>query len=412
MKTIIFKIGSFPLLSETFIMNQIVMAINAGYDVEIVISNLADIKKSKQGGILETYNIDKKIIVQDYGIPKSRTIRLLKGIFLIFIYIGKIQNIFNYYQVKEKFSLTYLYEWVFFQRFRKADIVHVQYGTNHKPIDDLKASGSFKMPVLVTFHGHDSFFPINDFIPEKGYYDRLFAVGELFTANTPYLKEQLVNIGCPKDKIMTIPMGVDTDFFYPVRKLYKNNGKIELLSVGRLEKIKGHDLGIKAVSRVIDLGYDVNYNIIGDGNYKGALEDIITDLSLAKQVKLLGAKSHSEIREYYWKADVFLMTSTVVKGNIRETQGLVSLEAQACGLPVVGFASGGVEYTIKDGQTGFLVEEEDVETFALKIVQLIESSALRRQMSINTNKFVEEEFSAKILSDRWGTIYSNFLIPE
>lgn len=407
MKTIVFKIGKFPLVSETFVINQILIAMALKFHVKVLVNNLADFEMSRQGAILRKYKIDQKIILQDYQIPKSKFNRLFKAIFLCLFHVNELPYIINYYRTKKKFSLTYLFEFKFFRQLRKVDIIHVQYGTNSKPIDDLKKSGFFNMPLVVTFHGHDAFFPINNLIPKEGYYDKLFEVGDLFTANTPYLKEQLIIIGCPENNTVTVPMCIDTEFFYARKTRPLSKTKINLLSVGRLEEIKGHQWGIKIVAILISKGYNVEYTIIGEGSSRRNLELLISKLNLEHKVKLLGAKSQREIREYYWASDIFMMTSTGVEGNIRETQGIVTLEAQACGLPVVAFESGGVKYTITDGITGFLVKEKDIQSFSNRIMDLINDPVLYKKVAKNTRGFILDHFSLIRITSKWKTIYTH-----
>lgn len=409
MKTILFKTGIYPLLSETFITSQIIIAKDLGYQVIFLVNKIADFETSKQIKIIRQYNIEATIHQIDYKIPKNKIYRLFKAVYLMTIYLRFLRYIIKYFKVKKQFSLTYLYELIFYIPYKKTDVIHIQYGTNARPIDDLKKSGIFKMPVIVTFHGHDAFFPINGIIPKQGYYDRIFEVAELFTANTPYLKEQLTAIDCPIQKIKTIPVPVDTAFFYPKIKLLASLEKIRILSVGRLESIKGHHLGIKAVAELLQKGYDIQYEIIGEGKSRSFLENLILELGLEKSIILSGAKSSMEIRESYWNSDIFLMTSTVVLNNIRETQGIVSIEAQACGLPVVAMDSGGVKYTIDNNSTGILCNENDIPALIIAIEKLITDYNLLNKMSQKAPVFVEDSFSLKKVSSIWENTYANLI---
>ncbi|WP_222861338.1 hypothetical protein, partial [Seonamhaeicola marinus] len=81
-----------------------------------------------------------------------------------------------------KFSLTWLYQLHFYKQFNTAHAIHVQYGTNVNPLDVLKKVGFLKPSLIVTFHGHDVFFPISGYIHNNGYYDNLFGFGDLITA--------------------------------------------------------------------------------------------------------------------------------------------------------------------------------------------------------------------------------------
>lgn len=408
---IIFKIGHFPIVSETFVVNQIISAINMGFEVKILVQKYLD-NVREYDKIFEKYEINKKIIELDYEIPVSRTRRIFGAGWILLKNLRDVGPIIKYYRLKDKFSLSIVYEWFFFKRLRGTDIFHIHYGTNSKPIDQLRKSGYFKMPIVATFHGHDSFFPINGFIKKDGYYDYLFETADLITANTPYLKRQLLKIGCPEKKIDVVPMPIDCDFFSPKVHRPVDQEAVKLLSVGRLVPIKGHVFGILAINELIKKGYGVEYRIIGNGASKKELEDLAKTLGIQKNIIFLEELPQEEIRKFYYNSDIFLMPSSVVDGDTRETQGLVSLEAQACGLPVVGFMSGGIPYTIRHRKTGLIVEEGNYIKFAEAIEELIDNPLLLSAMASNGPIFIKKNFSTELISKFWERKYKDLILDS
>jgi colanic acid/amylovoran biosynthesis glycosyltransferase len=407
-KTIIFKISEFPHLSETFILAQIITAIKLGYDIKIIVGKLLDIENSLYKKSLVEYKILYGIIVEDYDIPKNTFLKIIKFVFLLIKNFKKIIAILSFYNKQDKFSLTWLYQWNFYEKFNSKDnIFHVQYGTNRNPLDLLKATGFYKTSLIVTFHGHDAFFPINGFIPNNGYYNNLFNYGDLITANTPYLAEKIIALGCPKEKLKIIPVGVDTNFFYPIRE-NRNNGKtLKLITVGRLDPVKGHKYSIDVVKELVSCGYDITLTIVGEGYERKVLEELIENYNLEKFVFLLGKKSQEEIRNLLCENDLYIITAVPLVDGRRETQGLATLEAQACGLPVIAFDSGGVKYTIEQGKTGFVFDEYDT----TEIVTLLKKIYLERniltEMSANTKSFISVNFSQTYINDIWDKVYKN-----
>jgi colanic acid/amylovoran biosynthesis glycosyltransferase len=276
MKKLIFKIGQFPHLSETFILAQIITAIKCGYDVRLLIGELLDFETSKQQNLIQQYDIDKKIIVEDYKIPTNKIVRLIKWISLLIVNYNNLKQIFQFYKEQPKFSLTWLYQWSFYKQFNDVSIFHIHYGTNSTTLALLKKTG-FKPSIILTFHGHDAFFPINGFIANNGYYDNIFKYGNLITANTPYLADKIIELGCPKELILIIPVGVDTNFFCPNIEVKTIHKTLKLISVGRLDKVKGHDFCISAVADLISKGVDITLTIIGEGAERKSLEDLIAN---------------------------------------------------------------------------------------------------------------------------------------
>ncbi|WP_348823505.1 glycosyltransferase [Flavobacterium aestuarii] len=401
-KKIVFKVPEFPHLSETFITAQIVTAINLGYDIQIVTRKLIEI--NERYSLIEEYNLLDKIIIEDYKIPFNKLVRILKWLQILFFNLKEISFILKYYKEQSRFNLTWLFEWSFYNGFNDAKIFHVQYGTNSSPLPILKKAG-FKPALIVTFHGHDAFFPISGYIQNYGYYDNLFKYGDLITANTPYLGQKLLELGCPSEKLILIPVSVNTDFFYSYKGDKQAQDQFKLITIGRLDKMKGQIFCIEAVNILVKKGVNVSLTIIGEGVERKSLENLIKAYQLEDCVFLKGSKSQYDIRQELWKHDVYLLTGQATTNGLRETQGLATLEAQACGLPVIVFDSGGIKYTLKDKFSGFLCDEFDVEAVVTNVIKFIETPMLLKEMSNEAVIFVNENFSQKIIDQKWEMIY-------
>ncbi|WP_426483868.1 glycosyltransferase [Flavobacterium sp. 2] len=404
-KKIIFKLGQFPHLSETFILAQIITAIKSGFDVKVIIGKLLDFESSKQQDLISKYEIKDKIILEDFKIPKNRIIRILKWAGLLLINFQNANQIFKYYKAHSKFSLTWLYQWVFYNQFNDAAIFHVQYGTNSGGLSLLKKVG-FKPSLIVSFHGHDAFFPINGFIPNNGYYDNLFKYGDLIVANTPYLAEILIELGCPEKMLKIVPVGVDTDFFYQ-KKIQRNDQISRLITVGRLNIVKGHIYAFQVIKKLKHEGLDVKLTVVGEGPEREKLENYIRDNNLTDSIVLVGSKSRDEIRELLWKNDIFVFSSVSLhNGKSTETQGLVTIEAMACGLPAIVFDSGGVKYTLENGISGFLCDEYDIDCMSAKIKTLVDDKSILIEMGKQANHFANKNYSQKMIDSKWQIIYN------
>lgn len=406
-KKIIFKLSEFPHLSETFILAQMITAIKLGYDVKVIIGRLLNIDNSLYKEVLVQNRIIENIIIENYSIPKNKFLRTLKFILLLIKNFIKINAILSYYKKQDQFSFTWLFQWNFYESFNDSShVFHVQYGTNRYPLDLLKSTGFYKPALIVTFHGHDAFFPINGFIPNNGYYNNLFTYGDIITANTTYLADKILALGCPEEKLKIIPVGVDTDFFYPITTGKIFDKTLKMITVGRLDPVKGHKYSVEIVNKLVQCGFDVTLTIVGEGAERQTLEELIEINNLTKKVFLLGKKSQNEIRDLLRESDLYIINAVPLIDGRRETQGLATLEAQACGLPVLAFDSGGVKYTIEEGKTGFVFKEYDTES----IVNLIKNFSIDRDLlvylSSNTGKFIDENFSQNHVNNLWGHQYN------
>lgn len=408
-KEIIFKISGFPHVSETFIIAQIIAAIKAGFKVKILIVTLNSIEKTTHENIIKEHNLLDYLIFENYNIPKNKGIRFLKWIFILLFNVNNIRSIIRFYNTYSYFSLTYLYQWKFYQQFNNNhSIVHIQYGNNQGPIGNLKETGYFKPPVILTFHGHDAFFPMHGYIPNNGYYDKIFQFGDIITANTKYLADKVLELGCPREKMLIMPVGVDNRFFSGESKVIKSEKKLKLITVGRLDKVKGHGYGIKIAKMLLEEGYDITLTIIGEGEEYKNLIQLVKDLHIENKVFLVGKKSQEEIREYLLAHHVYLFTGVPLEDGRRETQGLATLEAQACGLPAIVFDTGGVKYTVENNKSGFICAEYDMDDVVEKI-KLLFDNELREKMSQYAVTFVADNFSQDSINLKWDLVYNKLL---
>lgn len=407
-KEIVFKIPEFPHVSETFLVAQIVTAINLGYNIRIITRKLI----IDNINLIEKYQLLDKIIIEDYKIPTNKIHRILKWIQLLIQNIVDVNFIIKYYQEYPKFSFTWLYQWVFYKQFNNVSIIHVQYGTYKYPIDLLKKTGFLRPAIVVTFHGHDAFFPLYGYIANDGYYKNLFKNDISISANTIYLADKIKELGCPNDKISIIPVGVDTSFFYPNKNLKSCKESIKLITVGRLDKVKGHKYCIEVIKRLLEKGINSTLTIVGEGEERSDLEALIKNYKIEDSVFLIGSKESNEIRKELWNHNVYLLLAVPVEYNRRETQGLATLEAQACGLPVIVFDSGGVKYTVKNDLSGFVCKEFDVEDVVRKVELLSCNEEILAKMGRNAVKFVNMEYSQKIVDEKWKCLYKKIVENE
>jgi phosphatidylinositol alpha-1,6-mannosyltransferase len=215
--------------------------------------------------------------------------------------------------------------------------------------------------------------------------------------------------GIAPERIHVVHPGVDPSRFHPgvagdaVRRRLAPGGEALLLSVGRLQKRKGHDLAIHAVAALAKEGLALRYAIVGDRWERQALEALARELGVAHRIAFLGEVPAADLPAYYAAADIFLLPNRVEEGDF-EGFGIVFLEAAAAGKPAIGGRSGGVAEAIEDGVTGLLVGGTDVDELAAAIRQLAASPALRARMGEAGRARVLREFTWERAAGRVGDI--------
>lgn len=273
----------------------------------------------------------------------------------------------------------------------KPDIIHVQHASFLVwAADYIKVL--YNIPFVVTIHGPD----LNTALEDKRLRiltkHCLARASRIFPNSFDTKKRFYAIFGeSYRRKTRTIFLGVDLKL-YPkdkkikiINKKYNLAGKKIVIYVGRIDKEKGIDYLIRAARDI-----QAEVYILGSGDYKKELEKIVKELKL-KNVHFVGYfadKYLEELREFYQRADVVVVPSTV-----REAFGLVILEAMACSTPVVASNIGGIPNIIKDGKIGFLVRPRSPREIAEKANKILNNEKLRLAMGERCRKLIEEKFT-------------------
>ncbi|SFR58700.1 phosphatidylinositol alpha-1,6-mannosyltransferase [Marinobacter daqiaonensis] len=206
--------------------------------------------------------------------------------------------------------------------------------------------------------------------------------------------------GLSDDKVIVMTPGVDVDHFRPDPATPKPagwEGNINILTVGRLQRRKGQDMMIRALPDLAGQFPNINYAVIGGGEERPALERLANDLGIARHVQFMGEVDDARMAACYRHCDLFALPNRRV-GNDDEGFGMVLLEAQACGRPVLAGASGGTRETLEEGVTGVLVDCTNPESIAQAVAELLRNPDRLKTMGRAGRKHVESRFSWETLA--------------
>ena len=189
------------------------------------------------------------------------------------------------------------------------------------------------------------------------------------------------------NKIVLIPNGVDTQKFQlrdprpEVAEKYQVRGRRVLLSVGRLVPRKGADHLIQAMPAILQACPDAHLLIAGEGPLRPTLETLIREFGLESRITLLGEVTDQALADLYAQAEIFALPNREMPDGDTEGFGLVFLEANACGKPVISGRAGGVVDAVIDGVNGLAVDGADIGAIAAAATRLLEDKALYRKLS-------------------------------
>jgi D-inositol-3-phosphate glycosyltransferase len=270
-----------------------------------------------------------------------------------------------------------------------ADVVHANYWLSGVAGQLLKQR--LGIPLVATFHTLARVKAVlGDPEPERRARAEaeVMACADVVLANCTTEADQLVEFyDVARERIEIVPPGVDHAFFSPGSQagarwaLGTDVDSPLLLFVGRIQPLKGADVAVRALSRVER--DDARLWIVGGASgMAGDVEvqrvhNLVEELGLGDRVEFHPPKSHHLLSTYYRAADVCLVPSR------SESFGLVALEAEACGVPVVASAVGGLLTLVEHGRSGYLVESREPDEYAAWIDAILADPVLARRLSVS-----------------------------
>ncbi len=220
----------------------------------------------------------------------------------------------------------------------------------------------------------------------------------------------------PASRVQVLHPGVDVQRFCPAprdeafRAQLGWTGRQVILTVGRLQLRKGHDRLIAALAQVRKHHPNVLYAICGDGEERPTLERLIAEHRLQAHVQLLGEVADDRLRQCYQQCDLFALPNRTVGQDI-EGFGMVLLEAQACGKPVLAGDSGGTRETLQPGITGWIVDCAQVDALRRALVEAFADAARLETMGAAARQWVVEHFDWDVLARHAQVLFSELGTP-
>jgi phosphatidylinositol alpha-1,6-mannosyltransferase len=255
----------------------------------------------------------------------------------------------------------------------------------------------YRLPYLCYIHGEDVT-TARDSREHAWLVRRVVRNAEYLIANSQntarILREEW---GLPAERVCVLHPGVDTNYFTPaptnveVRKRLGWNDRPVALTVGRLQKRKGQDMMIRALPAIRRALPNILYSIGGAGEERAALEALAVSEGVSEHVQFLGEVNDSTLLDCYRQCDLCALPNRQVGRDI-EGFGMVLLEAQSCGKPVLAGASGGTAETMRIPETGRVVPCDEPGPLAGEVIDLLSDSQLRQRMGQSARAWVVEHF--------------------
>ncbi len=278
-------------------------------------------------------------------------------------------------------------------------ILHAHFGYDAAKLMNLSIQEN--IPLVVSFYGADVSRLPSEFRWKKRY-NKLADTGAHFIAATEFMKKQLINLGFPKERISIVRFGVDLESSVYIEN---NLDPSKMMMVGRMVEKKGFEYAIKAVYELQKQNIKVDLNLYGYGPLMDKLIEMRNRLSLEKSVHFHGYQPIETILEAHQSHSLLLAPS--VTANDGDMEGLPNtiLEAMAKGTPVVATKHAAIPEVIKQGKTGFLVEERDEIQLAKTLEKILSSAFNLDEIRKNARRVIEKEYCVQRMVQEIERIY-------
>jgi colanic acid/amylovoran biosynthesis glycosyltransferase len=269
------------------------------------------------------------------------------------------------------------------------------------------------IPLITTFYGYDL-----SLLPERepqwcDRYQTLFDQGTHFLVEGSHMRDQIIDLGCPEEKVTVHHLGVDTKTFPVEKRSRPNNEPLRVLVAGRFTEKKGFPDAIKAFGRFVRRGGDGELTIVGglrndaeDQAARRQIWSIVKDLGLTERVTLRGFLPHEQLLELYIRHHVFLSPSVHASDGDNEGGAPVTIiEASATGMPIVGTWHCDIPEVVKPNRTGLLAQEGDIDQLADHLDTLYRDQILLKEMGSAARERVGREYNAQTQGRRLDRLY-------
>ena len=276
---------------------------------------------------------------------------------------------------------------------RRPDVLHAQFA--HLGLLALPAAERENIPLVISFRGQDVLLLHQVAADDRG---RLFQFAARVLVRSQDMRNDLIRLDCPSEKILVRRSGVDVNTLpFRERNVPASDSDIVILSAGRLVPKKGLDDALRALAKC---GTSARLRIAGDGPELGRLQRLADELDVRERVTFLGALPHEELIEEMLNAHIFLLPCRTAADGEKEGIPNSIKEAMAGGLPVVSTRHAGIPECVAHGESGLLCDEGDVDGLVHNLNTLLAQQDRWAEMGRRGRAIIESAYDLRKLASQ------------
>jgi glycosyltransferase involved in cell wall biosynthesis len=267
----------------------------------------------------------------------------------------------------------------------KVNVIFAEYGQT--AVHSLKICKELRLPLIVHFHGFDAFKKqvLNEYAVG---YKNVFDYADAIICVSEPMREQLISLCCPKNKIHKIRCCPDESFY----KLKPDYNSKKFVSVGRFVDKKAPYYLLLAFSKLLKHCPSSTLTIIGEGPLLEVTKNIASYLGIDEKIFLPGILDRQKIQDEFKHSSCYIQHSITVSDGDQEGSPVAVLEALAAGLPVISTKHAGIPEVIEHDENGFLVDEHDVEGMSFYMQKIAKDFKIAQKIGSNAKKYAKDNF--------------------
>ena len=268
----------------------------------------------------------------------------------------------------------------------KPSVILAEFGTTGAKL--VPVAKHLGIPLVVHFHGFDaSETKVLEEMKEE--YLKMFEYSSAIIGVSNQMRAKLISLGAPEDKVFYTAYGPNDKFFENTPTFSSKT----FLSVGRFIDKKAPHLTILAFKKCLEKHPDAKLNMVGNGPFFRLCEELTNNFKLNDSIQFLGAKDSDFVKAEMQKASCFIQHSRVAENGDMEGTPVAIIEAQAAGLPVISTYHAGIPDIVVHNETGYLVEEGEVDKMADYMISLASNLSQAKSMGDAGRKRIQEKFT-------------------
>lgn len=283
------------------------------------------------------------------------------------------------------------------------DLIHAHFGFDGYRM--IKPAIQNNTPLITSFYGSDVTRLPTEFDWSRRY-KKLARHGDAFIAISRYMKQQLIRLGFPKEKIRILPFGLDLSTF---NYNPQTTDTRSIMMVGRMVEKKGFKYALNALFQLIEEGHKLHLDLYGEGTLDASLKQQVQRMGLQQAVTFHGYTPNNDIKEALSHHHVLLAPSITARDGDEEGLPNTILEAMASGTLVIASDHAAISEVILPDETGLLTPEKDAPTIAAAIKKALKKPDRTFIMKENARHLIEKQHQITQVIDQLETLYGRVI---